>query len=56
MDFFKNFFNDENQVVGLCAFKKKKEKNLNLQFNFEPKFKATRLIYDTNTSNNFFLL
>lgn len=56
MDFFKNFFNDENQVVGLCALKKKQNKNLTVQFNFEPKFKATKLVYDTNTTDNFFLL
>ncbi len=56
MDFFKNFFNDDEQVVGLCPFKKQQESRLQFQFEFEPKFKATRFVYDTNTAKNFFLL
>lgn len=55
MKFLKNFFSDDDQVIGLCAFKEKKEKIYPFQFNFEPKFKATRFIYETNTSNNYFL-
>lgn len=56
MEFFKNFFNDDNQAVGLCAFKNKHEKIYPFQFDFEPKFKPTRFIYETNTAKNFFLL
>lgn len=56
MEFLKNFFKDDKQVIGLCAFKNKKEKIYPFQFDFEPKFKATRFVYETKTANNFFLL
>lgn len=52
MELFKKFFKDDEKIVGLCAFKKKPEKT----YSFEPQFKATKLIYCTNTKNNFFLL
>ncbi len=54
MEFFKNFFNDDKQVIGLCAFKKQQEDICS--FKFEPKIKATKFIYETNTSKNFFVL
>jgi len=56
MEFFKNFFNDDDRVCGLCALKKKSEKSS--PFHLEPakKFNAVKFLYDTNTSNNFFLL
>ncbi len=56
MDFFKNFFNDDEQVVGLCPFKKQQENNFRIRFEFEPKFKPAHFVYDTNTAKNFFLL
>ena len=56
MEFLKNFFSDDNQAVGLCAFKTKKEKTYPFHFEPKPSFKATRFVYETNTAKNFFLL
>ena len=56
MEFLKNFFSDDNQVVGLCAFKNKKEKIYSFHFEPKPSFNATRFVYETNTAKNFFLL
>ena len=53
MDLLKKLFRDDDKIVGLCAFRKKTEEKI---YSFEPQFKATRLIYTTNTKNNFFLL
>lgn len=54
MEFFKNFFNDDKQVVGLCAFKKREQENFS--FKFEPKINPKSFLYQTNTSKNFFVL
>ncbi len=53
MELLKKLFRDDDKIVGLCAFRKKTEEKI---YSFEPQFKATRLIYTTNTKNNFFLL
>jgi len=54
MEFFKDFFNDDKQIVGLCAFKKQQDECF--QFTFQQqKPKTTRFLYETNTSQNFFL-
>lgn len=52
MELLKKLFKDDEKIIGLCAFRKRPEK----MYNFEPQFKATRLVYCTNTKNNFFLL
>ena len=51
MEFLKSFFKDDNEVVGLCHFKKKTTK----QYQFAPNFYATKNIYYTNTKENFLL-
>lgn len=53
MEFFKDFFNDDKKVVGLCAFKKQQEKPY--CFKFEPKIKSTKFLYETNTTRNFLI-
>ncbi len=53
MELLKKFFKDDEKIVGLCAFRKKSETKT---YSFEHNFKATRLVYCTNTKNNFFLL
>ena len=52
MELLKNFFKDDEKIIGLCAFKKQPQK----VYSYEPKFNATKLVYCTNTKNNFFLL
>ena len=52
MEFLKNFFSDDNQVVGLCAFKNKKEKIYSFHFEPKPSFKATRFVYETLSTLN----
>ena len=54
MDFFKNFYREDDKVVGLCAFKKRQL--FNFGYEFEPKFGATKFLYEPKTKNNFFLL
>ncbi len=51
MEFLKKLFKDEDKVVGLCSFRKKEQK----VYSFIPEFSATKLIYSTNTKNNFLL-
>lgn len=52
MEFLKKLFNDdEEKIIGLCGFKKKAPKI----YSFTPTFNATKLIYGTNTKNNFLL-
>lgn len=51
MDFIKKLFKDDDKVIGLCSFKKKSAK----VYSFTPQFSAVKLIYSTNTKNNFLL-
>lgn len=53
MEFLKSLFKNDEKVVGLCAFNKKNNK---LQYSYTLQFNAQKLIYNTNTKNNFFLL
>lgn len=53
MEFFKNFYRDDDKIVGLCAFKKKKSQISNREF--ERKFGATKLIYEPQMRANMFL-
>lgn len=53
MEFFKNFYREDDKIIGLCAFKKKKASISN--FDFERKFGATKLVYDTKMRANMFL-
>ena len=52
MEFLKNLFKDDEKIVGLCGFKKKETTKI---YSFAPQFNATKLIYSTNTKNNFLL-
>lgn len=52
MEFLKSLFKNEEKVVGLCAFNKKNK----IQYSFTPQFNPQKLIYSTNTKDNFFLL
>ena len=54
MEFFKNFFREDDRVVGLCAFKKRKTQNLGNEFEF--KFGATKLLYEPKFKYNFFVI
>ncbi len=54
MEFLKNLFKNEERVVGLCAFNKKNSRVS--YYSYTPQFNAPKLIYNTNTKNNFFLL
>lgn len=51
MEFLKKLFKDDDKVIGLCSFKKKAQK----VYTFTPQFSTTKLIYSTNTKNNFLL-
>ena len=51
MEFLKIFFCDDDKIVGLCSFKKKRPKT----YSFTPTFNATKLVYGTNTKINFLL-
>lgn len=51
MNFLKNLFKDDEKVVGLCSFRKKTDK----LYSFSPQFSAIKLVYKTNTKNNFLL-
>lgn len=53
MKFLKDLFKDEEKVIGLCSFNKK---NGRVSHTYTPQFNAPKLIYNTNTKNNFFLL
>ena len=51
MEFIKKLFNDDEKIIGLCDFKKKACK----PYSYMPTFNATKLVYSTNTKNNFLL-
>ncbi len=51
MEFLKNLFKDDEKVIGLCSFKKKRVK----VYSFTPAVNQINLIYNTNTKNNFLL-
>lgn len=53
MKFLKNLFKEEERAIGLVSFNKK---NGRVSYTYTPQFNATKLIYNTNTKNNFFLL
>ncbi len=54
MEFFKNFFNDDDKLIGLCAFQKKKP--MKLCFEFETKSGTTKIFYDPKAGKNFFAI
>ena len=54
MEFFKNFFREDDRVVGLCALKKKNSQDINREF--EPKFGAIKFVYDPKIKYNFFMV
>ena len=51
MEFLKSLFKDDEKAIGLCSFQKKEQK----VYTFTPEFGAVKLIYSTNTKNNFLL-
>jgi len=55
MDFFKNFYKDDDKIIGLCAFKRKKlgpSRRDNCS-----NFGALKLVYEPKTQNtNMFFL
>jgi len=52
MEFLKNFFKDDDKVVGLCAFTKKTY--VNSKEDYMPKFNATKFLYEPKIKYNFF--
>ena len=54
MEFFKNFFREDDRVVGLCAFKKKQR--VSLSDEFVQKFGATKLLYEPKVKYTFFMI
>jgi hypothetical protein len=55
MEFFKNFYKDDDKIIGLCAFKKQRYRS-DLGFSFEPKFGATKLLYEPKFKPNMFMV
>lgn len=53
MKFLKNLFKEEERAIGLSSFNKK---NSRVLYFYTPQSNAPKLIYNTNTKNNFFLL
>lgn len=53
MEFFKNFFKDDDKVIGLCAFTFKKSLKKQSYNNFS--FPGQKLAF-TNTQKNIFLI
>jgi hypothetical protein len=53
MEFFKNFYREDDKIIGLCAFKKRKL--LNIGNEFEYKFGATKFLYEPKQKTNFFM-
>ena len=53
MEFFRNFYKDDDKIIGLCAFRKRKPAASN--FEFERKFGASKLIYEPKMRANMFL-
>lgn len=51
MEFIKNLFKDDEKAIGLCSIKEKESKT----YSFTPEYSAIKLIYSTNTKNNFLL-
>ena len=51
MEFIKNFFKDDEKIIGLCSFKKKTQKT----YSIYPDFRNLNMFYATNTKNNFLL-
>ena len=54
MEFFKNFYKDDDKIVGLCAFKKKRP--FNIGYEFEPKFGASKFSFEPKLKTNFFMV
>ena len=51
MELLKKLFKDDDKVVGLCAFQKKKKRRNFSNFTFS----GQKLVFYTNTRNNFLL-
>ncbi len=53
MEFLKNFFKEDDAIIGLCELKKIDDDTLRT---FIPKLKPSNQVYDFNYNKNFFLL
>ena len=54
MEFFKNFYKEDDKVIGLCSLKKKDR--VSHGFKFEQSFSATKLLYEPKLKTNFFMV
>ena len=52
MEFFKNFYKDDDKIIGLCAFKKKKVHSAKTDKGFD--FGALKLVYEPKAQSNMF--
>ena len=52
MEFFKNFYKDDDKIIGLCAFKKKK--NITHKSDTGFNFGALKLVYEPKVQPNMF--
>ncbi len=55
MEFFKNFYKDDDKIIGLCAFKKR-QFHSGIGFGYEPKFGETKLLYEPKFKPNMFMV
>lgn len=53
MEILKNFFKDDDKIIGLSGFKHEDEERLNV---FIPKLNPSKIIFQTNYEKNFFLM
>lgn len=54
MEFFKNFYKEDDKVIGLCSLKKKGK--VSQGFKFEQSFSAAKLLYEPKLKTNFFMV
>ena len=52
MEFLKSLFKNDDRIVGLSSLRKK----MGMNEDYTPHFNPQKLVYSTNTKNNFFLL
>lgn len=53
MEFFKNFYREDDKIIGLCAFKKQKQKKSENIY-FERRFNSSNLAYNPQMNANMF--
>lgn len=58
MEFFKNFYKEDDTVVGLCAFKNRNKRIIDSYSGtneFERQFGATKLLYEPKIKSGMFM-